>query len=288
MSRLGSVPVGGSNPVRLMGIINTSPESFYKKSVFTEQKDIANTVRKMEEEGADIIDVGGMSTAPYLKTMISENAEIARVRKAISIIQKVSRLPISIDTCRASVAKAAFDQGVEILNDVSGLKYDKNMTKLLERYGPSVILCAFGDKTFNGNQILLAKNLIGESIAIAKRSGILKRNIVIDPAVGFFRKEGKSPFFTRINSDWLRRDIQIIKNLNSIKNGYPILVSLSRKSFIGALLNEDDPEKRLYGSLAAEVIATMNGADVIRTHNVKATRDAIAITQKLSEIRKSL
>jgi len=109
MNSLGTVPVGGHNPVRVMGIINASPESFYKKSVFTEKRAIAKTAKQMEEDGADFIDIGGMSTAPYLKTLVSENKEIERITNAIEAVQKVSRLPISIDTCRASVAEAALD-----------------------------------------------------------------------------------------------------------------------------------------------------------------------------------
>jgi dihydropteroate synthase len=111
---------------------------------------------------------------------------------------------------------------------------------------------------------------------------------VVDPAVGFFRKSAKGILFTKINSDWLKRDIDVIQNLASIKLGYPLLVSVSRKSFIGYLLNEKDPDKRLYGSLAAETIAILNGADIIRTHNVKATHDAIKIAQKLIGPKKGL
>ncbi|MGI0086750.1 MAG: dihydropteroate synthase [Nitrosotalea sp.] len=288
MNKLGSVPVGNSNPTRIMGIINASPESFYKKSVYTEPKEIAKIVKQMEEDGADFIDIGGMSTAPYLKTLVPEKTEIDRITKAISAVQKVSKLPISVDTCRANVAKKAFELGVEILNDVTGLKYDQNMTAILEEYSPSVIVCAFSKQPITGNQISQAKNLLAKSILIAKKSGISKNRIVVDPAIGFFRKNAKGILFTRINSDWLKRDIDVIQNLASIKLDYPLLVSVSRKSFIGYLLNEKDPDKRLYGSLAAEIIAILNGADIIRTHNVKATHDAIKIAQKLIGSKKGL
>ena len=102
MNKLGSVPVGGSNPVRIMGILNLSPESFYKKSV-KHGKQISDTVKQMEQDGADFIDIGGMSTAPYLSTLVSENVESSRIINAINQIRKVSDLPISVDTCRASV-----------------------------------------------------------------------------------------------------------------------------------------------------------------------------------------
>ncbi|MDE1828848.1 MAG: dihydropteroate synthase [Thaumarchaeota archaeon] len=281
MSKLGRVAIGGKNPVRIMGIINTSPESFYIKSVYTEQKEIAKIVKQMEGDGADFVDVGGMSTAPYLKTLVPEKTEIERVTKAIHAIQNASSLPISIDTCRSSVARVAFDLGVEILNDVTGLKYDNNMTTVLEEYRPSVIVSAFSKTPISGNQVTQAKNLLRHSISIARKSGISKEKIVVDPAIGFFRKRAEGIFFTKINSDWLKRDVMIIQNLRSVRIGYPMLISVSRKSFIGEILKEKDPDKRLAGSLAAETIAVLNGVDVIRTHNVKATFDAVQISQKL-------
>ncbi len=121
MTRIGSVRVGGKNPVRIMGILNTSPESFYKKSINTTKTDIKNSVNQMVNEGTDFIDVGGMSTAPYLSTIVSEKVESKRILNAIKIIQNISNLPISVDTCRAKVARDALEHGVEIINDISGL-----------------------------------------------------------------------------------------------------------------------------------------------------------------------
>lgn len=288
MHKLARVRVGGSNPIRIMGIINTSPESFYKKSVFTDKKMIEKTAKLMEEDGADFIDVGGMSTAPYIKTLVSEDKEIKRITNAINAIKKVSKLPISIDTCRAKVAEAALQLGAEIVNDVSGLKYDKNMVDVLEKYGPSVVLCAFSNEPVRGNQVIQTKKLIGQSIALALKSGIPTSQIVVDPAIGFFRKKAQGLLFTKISSDWLQRDMLVLKNLNHIKQEYPILVSVSLKSFIGELLGEVDPAKRLYGSLATETFAILNGADVIRTHNVKATNNIVKIVKNLRNLKKGL
>lgn len=289
VSRLGSVPVGNSNPVRVMGIINLSPESFFKKSVMTEKEKIANAARQMEEDGADFVDVGGMSTAPYLNTVISEKTESERIARAIKIIQNVSNMPISVDTCRAKVARTALELGVDIINDISGLKYDEQMPSIVEKYHPSLVLCAFSKNSVRGNQIMQTKNLLRQSIIIAKSADIPNDRIVVDPAIGFFRKTGNGKFFTKINSDWVKRDILILNNLKSIKLGYPLLVSVSRKSFIGNLLKIKDPNDRLYGSLAAESIAVINGANIVRTHNVKETKDVIGIAQKFSHsIRKGL
>lgn len=289
MSKLGSVSVGGSNPVRIMGILNLSPESFFKKSIATDKEMIANKTRKMEAEGADFIDVGGMSTAPYLKTIIPQKTESERITRAIKIIQRVSNLPISVDTCRSEVAKSALELGVDIINDISGLKHDESMPKIVEKYNPSLVLCAFSKNLIRGNQIIQTKNLLRESITIAKSAQISDNHIVVDPAIGFFRKKGKGEFFTRINSDWVKRDLLILNNLSSIKLGYPLLVSVSRKSFIGNLLQIKNPNERLCGSLAAESIAVLNGADIIRTHNVQETKEVITIAQKLSHhFRKGL
>ena len=288
MNKLGNVHVGNSNPVRIMGILNTSPESFYKKSISTSRQRIVNAVHRMEDEGADFIDVGGMSTAPYLSTMVSEKTEASRIIKAVKIIQQASNLPISVDTCRSVIAREALELGVDIINDVTGLKYDHMMPKIIEKYRPSLVLCAYSKKTITGNQLLKTKYLLRESLEIAKSAKIYGTKIVLDPAIGFFRKKGRNSFFTKINSDWVKRDLLILENLRSIKLNNPILVSVSNKSFIGKILKKQNPSDRLAGSLAAEAVCVLNGADIIRTHNVSETREAVTVAQKLSKTGKRL
>ena len=275
MNKLGNVPVGGSNPVRIMGILNTSPESFYKKSISISRQRIVDAVHIMEDEGADFIDVGGMSTAPYLSTMVSEKTEANRIVNAVKIIQQKTNLPISVDTCRATVANEALELGVDIINDVTGLKYDPMMPKIIEKYCPSLILCAYDKKIITGNQLYETKQLLKKSLEIAKSVKIPKTNIVLDPAIGFFRKKGRGHFFTKIDSDWVKRDLLILKNLNLIKLSRPILVSVSNKSFIGKILKKENPSARLAGSLTAEAVCVLNGADIIRTHNVAETKMAV-------------
>jgi len=283
MAKIANISVGGQNPVRIMGILNTSPESFYKKSIITSRTKIKNAVIQMENDGADFIDVGGMSTAPYLSTMVSEKIESKRVLDAIKIIQNTTNLPISVDTCRSNVAKIALENDVEIINDISGLKYDKNMKNVISKFQPSLILCAYDSKTILGNSINSTKKLFKSSLKIAKDCQIPDKKIVLDPAIGFFRKTGKGKFFTKIKTDWVDRDLSIIKNLNSFKMKYPILISVSNKSLIGNLLQKENPSDRLFGSITAEAICVLNGANIIRTHNVMATRDAITIAIKLSK-----
>ena len=283
MAKIANISVGGQNPVRIMGILNTSPESFYKKSIITSRTKIKNAVIQMENDGADFIDVGGMSTAPYLSTMVSEKIESKRVLDAIKIIQNTTNLPISVDTCRSNVAKIALENDVEIINDISGLKYDKNMKNVISKFQPSLILCAYDSKTILGNSINSTKKLFKSSLKIAKDCQVPDKKIVLDPAIGFFRKTGKGKFFTKIKTDWVDRDLSIIKNLNSFKMKYPILISVSNKSLIGNLLQKENPSDRLFGSITAEAICVLNGANIIRTHNVMATRDAITIATKLSK-----
>ena len=281
MTKIANVGVGGKNPVRIMGILNTSPESFYKKSIHTIKNDVKNSVKQMENDGADFIDIGGMSTAPYLTTVVSEKIETKRLLDAIKIVQNSSNLPISIDTCRANVARIVLEQGIDIINDISGLKFDKKMKDVISEFIPSLILCAYDSKTVLGNDVTLTKKLLGDSLKIAEKSQIPSEKIVLDPAIGFFRKTGKGPLFTKIKTDWLKRDLSIIKNLKSIKQKFPLLVSVSNKSFVGEIISKDNPSDRIFGSVAAEAISVLNGADIIRTHNVGATKDAITIASKL-------
>ena len=281
MAKLAKLSVGGKNETRIMGIINVSPESFFKNSINTTKLEISKTVKKMESEGANIIDVGGMSTAPYLKTIISEKEEEKRISKAIKIIQNITNIPISVDTCRSKIAQSALELGVEIINDVSGLKFDKDMPKIIERFQPSLIVCAYSNKIVGNNHAVVTKKLLQESIMIAKKAKISRDNIVVDPAIGFFRKSGRGFPFTKIRSSWVSRDLAVLQNLRFIKNKFPALVSVSNKSFIGEILQKDNPGDRLYGTMAAELISIMYGADILRTHNVNAAKDILKISKRM-------
>jgi len=286
MTKLGNLVVGRKNEITIMGILNTSPESFYKNSVKTTKSNISKSLFEMEDNGANIIDIGGMSTAPYLNTIVSEKIESKRITKAIKIIQNLSNIPISVDTCRASVANDALDLGVDVINDISGLKYDENMPKIIEKYTPSLILCSYSKKLVKGNSILATKKLLDESIKIARNVGVSKNKIVVDPAIGFFRRssdvKNKLPY-TKINSDWAERDVEIIKSLKSLKTYFPILVSISNKSFLKKLLGREDPTDRNTGTAIAEMISIINGASIIRTHNPKITSDVIKTTKSLTK-----
>jgi dihydropteroate synthase len=286
MTKLGNLVVGRKNEITIMGILNISPESFYKNSIKLTKSQISKSLIEMEENGANIIDIGGMSTAPYLKTIVSEKIESERIIKTIKIIQNLSNIPISVDTCRASVANNALELGVDVINDISGLKYDKNMPKIIEKYTPSVILCSYSKNLVTSNSILETKKLLNESIKIAQSLGISKEKIVVDPAIGFFRRssevKNKLPY-TKINFDWIERDIKIIKKLHLLKTSFPILISISNKSFLGKLLGKEDPLDRNTGTAIAEMLSILNGASIIRTHNPKITSDVIKLTKSLTK-----
>ncbi|MGH9877108.1 MAG: dihydropteroate synthase [Nitrososphaerales archaeon] len=278
---MGKVPVG--DKIRIMGVINVSPESFYKGSVKLTAEEIAKTAAEMEKEGADFIDIGAMSTAPYLKTMISADEEIERLRPAVKIVKDTCSLAISVDTPRAETADAALTLGAGIINDVTGLKYDPSIAGIVADHGASVILSAYEKCTVSGNAIRTTIQALRKSIKIASDAGIRSNRIIVDPAIGFFRAKGNNPFFTRMKGiEWLDRDLILIRRLKDLQIlRKPICISVSRKSFIGKILNIENPEDRLLGSLAAETICAINGAHIIRTHNVSSTMQAVNISEAL-------
>jgi dihydropteroate synthase len=281
---IGNVSVGDKIPVRVMGIINASPESFYKNSIKTTIEEISKTAREMQQDGANIIDIGAMSTAPYLETNISVEEELKRMRYAIEGVKKGCKLPISIDTPRSKVAKEGIKHGADAINDVTGLKYDKNMSYIVSKAKIPVIIGAFGDRqssSMSGKMSSTIK-ILNESLIMAKRAGINDRNIIIDPSIGFFREEGKNLFFTEIKDmAWYIRDLEAISKLRNLKIlSKPICISVSRKSFIGRLF-QLKTEERLAPSIASEIISVINGANLIRTHNVKETVQALTMLELL-------
>lgn len=280
MARIGSLDVG-RGPAKVMAIINASPESFYKGSVKTEAQDIAAAAKAMQEAGAHIIDVGGMSTAPYLETVVPVEEEIRRMENAVSAVKSACDLPVSVDTPRAEVAEAAIKLGVDAINDVTGLKYDRRMARVVAESGLPVIIGAYSKKPASG-KLAGTVRALKESVALAKKAGVKKDAIIIDPSIGFFRAEGKNPFFTKMTDvPWYSRDLEVLANLRTLAKIAPVCVSVSRKSFLGHLFDVKADE-RLIPSIACEVIAAMNGAGIIRTHSVKETVQALVIQELLA------
>ena len=272
-ANLGGLEVGDGHPVRLAGAINVSPESFYQGSVATGKDSLRAKAEQMAAEGADLLDIGAMSTAPYLKTEIMEAEEIQRLTWAIGIVRKAVAVPVSADTKRGRVALAALDAGADIVNDVSGLRHDPGMAEIIARRAQGVILMASETDPNARDPIETVRGLLEESLRIVWKAGVPDHRVVLDPGIGFFRQ-------TAI--PWHAWDCEVLQRLAELQAlGRPLLVGVSRKSFIGKILGQTDPRDRLAGSLAATAIAVVNGAHLIRTHDVGPTREAVRMAEAL-------
>jgi dihydropteroate synthase len=261
--------IGPDNPVRVMSVVNLSPESFYKGSVADSIDTFHEIIETSSKEGADIIDIGGASTAPkhvYGKSDISVEEEIKRVTQALDSIKTSECPPLSIDTTLSKVAEIGLDLGVSMVNDISGLHADSKMAGLVADRGVPIVLMASCGTPCDSVQTSLSA--LKDSLDIARSAGIESGKIIIDPGIGF----GKPPDV----------DVAILQELNRfLKLGHPLLVGLSRKAFIGHLLGQPDPDDRLIGSVVATAVAVMNGASVIRTHDVRETKMAVQMGEAL-------
>lgn len=272
---LGEVEVGDGLPVAVVGVLNVSPESFYGGSVFRERDRLLAAAQRMVEAGAVLLDVGGMSSAPYLATRIPETEEADRLARAVEGLAPKLGVAISADTWRAGPARQALDAGAAVINDVSGLLGDPGMAPLVARRGAGLIVMASArgscpDGGRPGERVLA---LLRESLALARAAGIEEERIVVDPGIGFFRPASTA---------WYEWDCRVLSDLGTLGTlGRPICVGVSRKSFLGALLGQDNPADRLPGSLAATAVAVFNGAHLIRTHDVAETRQAVRVAEAI-------
>ncbi|MBI4735847.1 MAG: dihydropteroate synthase [candidate division NC10 bacterium] len=272
-ANLAGLEVGDGFPVRLVGAINVSPESFYQGSVAEGEDSLRRTAEQMAAEGADALDIGAMSTAPYLATQITEDEEIRRLAWAIGVVRKVTAVPISADTRRSRVALAALDAGAGVINDVSGLRHDPGMAEIVARRARGVILMAAETEPEARDPIGTVRRLLEESLQIIWKAGVPEHRVVVDPGIGFFRKAA---------IPWHAWDCEVLRRLGDLRTlEHPVLVGLSRKSFIGHILGQPDPADRLAGSLAVTAIAVVNGAHLIRTHDVGPTREAVRMAEAL-------
>lgn len=267
-ANLAGVEVGDGFPVRIVGALNVSPESFYAGSVARSRTALQRLAARMVEEGADLLDIGAMSTAPYVKGGIGEAEERRRLAAAVRAVRQVVAVPISIDTQRSTVAAAGLDAGAAVVNDVSGLGYDAEMGGVV-RQAQGVILMASEERASRQSPVTMVMSLLRRCCDRARAAGIARDRIVLDPGIGFFR---------RAAVPWYEFDCVLLGQLVRLRQlRRPLLVGVSRKSFIGKLTGRADPSERLYGSLAATAIAVQHGAALVRTHDVAATRDAVRI-----------
>ena len=290
---LGKLPIGSGHPVRIMGVINASPESFYAGSIVDVPEravELADSWRGF----VDLIDVGGMSTAPYKDTWVPAEEELRRVVPVVKALAQHVDIPISVDTYRPKVAEEALRAGASIVNDVTGLKLYPEMCKVVRDYGASLVLMAREREPRPGaDPVDRLISALRESVEIALRCGVDPERIVVDPGIGFpTLPPADAPYVIAgeyRHGDpqwpWWKWDLYVIKNLEKIRElGRPVLVGVSRKSFIRRILGARTPDEVLPGSLAAEALAVAHGADAIRTHNPKESRQAVKIAEALRKL----
>lgn len=263
-------------PAFIMGIVNTTPDSFYEPSRSTSLEKSLIRALALEAEGADIIDIGGESTRPGA-SYISEEEELERVIPLIEAVRGRSTVAISVDTRKAAVMKAAFKAGATLCNDISALIDDPALgTLIAEEAGAVVLMHKRGTPPTMQQNVPQYRNVVTEvrdyleaRVAHALNCGIAHKRIIIDYGIGFgktaednYRLIAASAYFTGL--------------------GYPLLVGLSRKSFIGYVTGEP-PEKRLAGTLAATMYAVQQGASIVRAHDVAETRELLLVLKELQK-----
>jgi len=256
----------------VMGVLNVTPDSFSDGGKFDSVETARRRAEQMIAEGADIIDLGGESTRPGSKR-VPVNEEISRVVPAIKAIKDKFDTPLSIDTTKSEVAEAAVDAGAEIINDISGLRFDERIGDIAVARGTGLVLMQSLGEFETMHSQPPADHIIDEvlndfrrSTALAEKAGVKPEQIVLDVGIGF----GKT----------LEQNLELIAKLDKLVSefeNFPLLVGTSRKSFIGKLLGGAGTEDRLGGSLATGIIAVMNGARILRVHDIRETVQALSI-----------
>lgn len=275
---LGKIEVGDHVKTRLMAIMNLSPTSFFKGSVTRSEVEIQSHLELIIEECADFIDVGAISSAPAFLYNgiedISESTEIDRLSYFFKVYKEMGvDLPISVDTQSSITADYALSQGAMIINDISGFKSDHKLPFVISEYSASAIIMACRRVPGDVFSIPEVFSELENSLNLGIKAGIEKSRMIIDPGLGSWVPQRKA-----------ESDYRLINHLTKLRElAHCILVGISRKSFIGEILNVP-PEKRLWGSLAATTIAVLNGAHIIRTHDVEATRDICMITNHMKKL----
>ncbi|MDI6728376.1 MAG: dihydropteroate synthase [Thermodesulfovibrionales bacterium] len=267
-----------SKKTYVMGVLNVTPDSFSDGGLFFNEKKAIEHALRLIEDGADIIDIGGESTRPGSEP-VSVEEEIRRTIPVIKAISREIKVPISIDTYKAGVAKHALDAGASIVNDISGLRFDPEMPKVVSEYNVPVIIMHIKGRPKDMQQNPVYEALIPEimdylriSIRLANKFGISDDKIIIDPGIGF----GKT----------FEHNLEIIKNLKEFTLlGRPVAVGVSRKAFIGKILGDVPPSERLEGTAAAVAISIFNGANIVRVHDVKEMAKVAKVADAIKNCR---
>jgi dihydropteroate synthase len=271
--RLPMTQVSLGNRTAIMGILNVTPDSFSDGGKYFDSDKAVVRGKEIEQEGADIIDIGGESSRPGSEA-VPEDEEMRRVLPVIESLGKTIQIPISVDTYRASVARRAIEAGAQIVNDISGLRFDGEMPRVIrETRAGAVLMHSRGDRNLLHMQARMedpvrevTEDLTG-SAQKARAARIPADAIVLDPGIGFGKAAEES--------------ITVLKSLGVFSRlGYPILVGTSRKSFIRKITS-DSPEARNWGTAATVVAAIMNGAHIVRVHDVRQSRVLADVTDRM-------
>jgi dihydropteroate synthase len=238
----------------VMGIINVTPDSFSGDGLGLDAEAAVAQGRRFVAEGADILDVGGESTRPGFEG-VSPEEEMRRVLPVIERLAREADVPISIDTCKAEVARAALETGAHLVNDIWGFRHDPAMAPLVAQFGvPAVVMHNQRGRDF-GDVIGDIRAGLEASLRLAERAGLPRQRLIIDPGFGFGWTE--------------EHNLEMLRRLGELRElGLPILIGTSRKSTIGAVLGGVPPEDRLMGTAASVAIAIAQGADIVRVHDV--------------------
>jgi len=267
-----------SHKTFIMGILNVTPDSFSDGGLHFEASSAIKSAIRMAEDGADIIDIGGESTRPGSEP-VSIEEELRRTIPVIEALSKEIKVPISIDTCKAEVAKKALDAGASMVNDISGLRFDTGMRKVVAEYKvPVVIMHIKGTpRDMQKNPVYEAllpeiTEYFREGIRIAREAGISEDKIIIDPGIGF----GKTA----------EHNLEIIHRLYEFTLlEKPLLIGPSRKAFIGKILGDLPAGERVEGTAAAVAVSIMNGANIVRVHDVKEMSRVSKVADAIKRMR---
>ncbi|XHX76963.1 MAG: dihydropteroate synthase [Stenomitos frigidus ULC029] len=258
----------------LMGVLNVTPDSFSDGGLFHQPEAAIAQARTLIAAGVDILDVGGQSTRPNA-IEISLDEELGRVLPIIQAVRQESDIAISIDTTRATVAQAAIAAGADIINDISGATYDAEMLPAVANLGVPIVLMHIRGTPQTMQQLTDYDDLINDILTFLKARidaaiacGVDRSRIAIDPGIGFAKTYAQ-------NLEILRR----LPQFHAL--GYPLLVGASRKSFIGHILNQPDPQQRVWGTAAACCAAIAGKADLLRVHDVKEMKDVCRVADAL-------
>lgn len=262
----------------IMGVLNVTPDSFSDGGEFYTFEQARARAEELISEGADIIDVGGESTRPgHGQEPVTAAEELRRILPVVEFLAQTTDTPVSVDTTKAEVARAALDAGAEIINDISALRFDFYIADEVASAGAGLVLMHSRGTPATMHRLPPVPDVLEEvtrslrrSIAMARRRGVAEEAIVLDPGIGF----GKS----------LEQNVELIARLDDLARRfrqYPLLIGTSRKSFIGRLLGGTPVDERIFGTMASVTAAILNGAHIVRVHDVRAALETVRVADAI-------